>query len=108
MIVRKASLNNRRKPALWSHNRIHILRNTGIMLMCAIDMLKEILKQDIKESAEEFKERLTVLSKEELIAEMLRKKVRTVQNVSFSSPTAVVYVYDCDSPPFGLEMRILR
>jgi hypothetical protein len=70
-------------------------------------MLKEIFGQDIRESAEEFKERLTVLSKEELIAEMLRKKVRFAQRVSFSYPIAAVYVYDCQSPTFSSGMGML-
>ncbi|KAE9981221.1 hypothetical protein EG327_006289 [Venturia inaequalis] len=38
------------------------------------DMLKKILGEDIKESPEEFQEWLSALSKEQLIAEMLRKK----------------------------------
>lgn len=37
-------------------------------------MLKEILGEDIRESQEEFHEWLSALSKEQLIAEMLRKK----------------------------------
>lgn len=37
-------------------------------------MLKKILGEDIKESPEEFQEWLGALSKEQLIAEMLRKK----------------------------------
>jgi len=37
-------------------------------------MLKEILGEDVKETAEELKEWLSALSKEQLIAEMLRKK----------------------------------
>jgi hypothetical protein len=37
-------------------------------------MLKKILGEDIKESPEEFQEWLSALSKEQLIAEMLRKK----------------------------------
>jgi hypothetical protein len=38
-------------------------------------MLKEILGEDIEESPEEYHERLSVLTKEQLIAEMMRKKV---------------------------------
>jgi hypothetical protein len=38
-------------------------------------MLKKILGEDIKESPEEFKEWLGALSKEQLIAKMMRKKV---------------------------------
>jgi hypothetical protein len=37
-------------------------------------MLKKILGEDIKESKEEYKEWLSALSKEQLVAEMLRKK----------------------------------
>lgn len=37
-------------------------------------MLKKILGEDVKESPEEFQEWLSALSKEQLIAEMLRKK----------------------------------
>jgi hypothetical protein len=39
-----------------------------------IDMLKKILGEDIKESPEEFQEWLGALSKDQLIAEMVRKK----------------------------------
>lgn len=40
----------------------------------SIDMLKKILGEDIKESPEMFQEWLGALSKEQLIAEMVRKK----------------------------------
>lgn len=38
------------------------------------DMLKKILGEDVKESKGEYKEWLNALSKEQLIAEMLRRK----------------------------------
>ncbi|KAF2432964.1 hypothetical protein EJ08DRAFT_102665 [Tothia fuscella] len=63
-------------------------------------MLKEILDQEIKESPEEFKERLGVLSKDELIAEMLRKRVRFVPRVDFATPIAAYYFFNPLSPTF--------
>jgi hypothetical protein len=53
-----------------------------------LDMLKKILDVDIKESPEEFEERLSVLTKEQLIAEMLRKKV------SFDSHFHSLYIFN--------------
>lgn len=66
--------------------------------MYSTDMLKEILHEDIKESPEEFKQRLNILSKDELIAEMLRKKVRQNPRVAFAFPLAAYYVFEPESP----------
>jgi hypothetical protein len=55
-------------------------RNSGLIqkrltLLPCVDMLKQILDKEINESPDEFKERLGALTKDQLIAEMLKKKV---------------------------------
>jgi hypothetical protein len=57
------------------------------------DMLKEILDEDVKESPEEYEERLSALTKDQLIAEMMRKKV------SFGKAIARYHVFNPDVPP---------
>jgi hypothetical protein len=58
------------------------------------DMLKEILDEDIRELPEEYEERLSVLTKDQLIAEMIRKKVNSAKSV------AADHVFSPNVPPW--------
>jgi hypothetical protein len=50
--------------------------------MNSTDMLKQILDEDVRESPEEYEERLSVLTKDQLIAEMMRKKASSLYMIT--------------------------
>jgi hypothetical protein len=92
MIFKKASLSNQVGAAPDSPDTFGF-NYCFCVLIYLTDMLKEILDEDIRESPEEFEQRLSVLTKEQLIAEMLRRKVSFADIMPQIGFSQLMYIY---------------